>query len=118
MVWEALDAQGTAVWVPPDLSRAWEEHPRNQARISALADDGGRRYDAFWDWVDSHSPVGAATTSTANIPKRLLRRIFNNDEGALGSRATHPPLPLGAPGQRLTARRAGLSRCHPAAAAC
>ncbi len=24
--------------------------------ISALTDDGGRRYDAFWDWVDSHSP--------------------------------------------------------------
>jgi GNAT superfamily N-acetyltransferase len=56
LVWEVGDAKGGAVWVPPDRSEAWKENPWNQPRISALADDGGRRYDAFWDWVDSRSP--------------------------------------------------------------
>jgi GNAT superfamily N-acetyltransferase len=55
-VWETGDANGVAVWVPPDRSEAWEEHPWNQPRISALTDDGGRRYGAFWEWVDSHCP--------------------------------------------------------------
>jgi GNAT superfamily N-acetyltransferase len=56
LVSEAGDAKGAAVWVPPERSAAWQEHPWNQPRISALTDDGGRRYDAFWAWVDSHSP--------------------------------------------------------------
>jgi hypothetical protein len=56
IVWEAGDAKGAAVWVPPDRSEAWEDHPWNQPRISALTGDRGRRYDAFWDWVDSRSP--------------------------------------------------------------
>jgi GNAT superfamily N-acetyltransferase len=56
IVWQTDDAMGAAVWVPPSRSAAWQEHPWNQPRISALADDGGRRYDAFWDWVDAHSP--------------------------------------------------------------
>jgi ribosomal protein S18 acetylase RimI-like enzyme len=55
-VWEAGTAQGAAVWIPPDRSEAWENHPWNQQRIHGLTDDGGRRYDTFWDWVDSHSP--------------------------------------------------------------
>ena len=44
IVWQASRAKGSAVWVPPDRSEAWEEHPWNQARIRALADDGERRY--------------------------------------------------------------------------
>jgi GNAT superfamily N-acetyltransferase len=56
VVWEAGDAQGAAVWVPPDRSPPWEQHPWNQPQISALTDDAGRRYDTFWTWVDSHSP--------------------------------------------------------------
>ncbi len=56
IVWEAGDAQGAAVWIPPEQFAAWQQHPWNQPRISALTDDGGHRYDAFWDWVDSHNP--------------------------------------------------------------
>jgi GNAT superfamily N-acetyltransferase len=57
LVWEAGHADGAAVWVPPDRrSLAWKDHPWNQARINLLTDDGGRRYDAFWGWVDSRSP--------------------------------------------------------------
>jgi GNAT superfamily N-acetyltransferase len=57
LVWEAGRAEGAAVWIPPGRSEAWESHPWSQARILALADDGGRRYDAFWDWVGAHEPA-------------------------------------------------------------
>jgi GNAT superfamily N-acetyltransferase len=56
LVLEAGAATGGAVWIPPGQFESWESHPWNQARIEALADDGGRRYDAFWRWVDEHSP--------------------------------------------------------------
>src|SRR4051794_16012299 len=57
MVWEAGAARGAAVWVPPRESEAGGDHPWwNQPRIDALTEDGGRRYEAFWDWVDSHTP--------------------------------------------------------------
>jgi GNAT superfamily N-acetyltransferase len=45
------------VWVSPAQAHAWEAaDPWSQARIGALTDDGGRRYDAFWEWVDSRTP--------------------------------------------------------------
>lgn len=58
VVWEAGQADGAAVWNPPEQREAGEHHPWNQARILALADDGGRRYEAFWDWVATHDPPG------------------------------------------------------------
>ena len=60
LVWEAGWAEGAAVWIPPEHSEAWERHPWNQTRIRALADDGGRRYDAFWHWVGAHDPAEPA----------------------------------------------------------
>jgi GNAT superfamily N-acetyltransferase len=56
-VWEAGQAEGAAVWIPPGQSEGWEGHPWNQTRILALANDAGRRYDAFWDWVATHDPT-------------------------------------------------------------
>jgi GNAT superfamily N-acetyltransferase len=56
LVLEAGAAHGGAVWIPPEKFDSWESHPWNQPRIDALNDDGGRRYGAFWRWVDSHSP--------------------------------------------------------------
>ena len=57
VVWEAADGRGAAVWVSPAQAHAWEAaDPWSQARIGALADDGGRRYDGFWEWVDSRTP--------------------------------------------------------------
>jgi GNAT superfamily N-acetyltransferase len=57
VVWEIVDGKGAAVWLPPGQSETWgEEHGWNQPRISALMSDGGRRYDAFWEWVESHAP--------------------------------------------------------------
>jgi hypothetical protein len=55
LIWEAERAEGAAVWIPPGRSETWESHPWNQARILALADDGGRRYEAFG--------IGSARTS-------------------------------------------------------
>jgi GNAT superfamily N-acetyltransferase len=56
LVWEAGDANGAAVWIPPGSSDHWVEHPWSQPRILELSDDGGGRYDAFWTWVESHIP--------------------------------------------------------------
>lgn len=56
LVLEAGEARGAAVWVPPLLFETWDGHPWNQPRISLLTDDGGRRYDAFWSWIDTHTP--------------------------------------------------------------
>jgi hypothetical protein len=71
LVWEAFDAKGAAVWVPPERSQAWENHPWNQARISALTDDGARRYDAFWDWSTRTVPRSRSGSWT---PSRSSRR--------------------------------------------
>jgi ribosomal protein S18 acetylase RimI-like enzyme len=59
LVWEAAAAHGAAVWIPPQRFATWDSHPWNQPRIDALSDDGGRRYDAFWRWVDTHTPDDA-----------------------------------------------------------
>lgn len=57
VVWEVGDAEGAAVWVAPDQSEDWmAADPWNHPRIRALADDSGRRYSAFWDWVGSQEP--------------------------------------------------------------
>ena len=57
VVWEVADGSGAAVWVLPSQMHSWEAaDPWNQARIGALTDDGGRRYDEFWAWVESRTP--------------------------------------------------------------
>jgi GNAT superfamily N-acetyltransferase len=56
LVWEAGTASGAAVWIPHGRFDTWGDHPWNQPRIHAEADDGGFRYNEFWRWVDMHSP--------------------------------------------------------------
>jgi GNAT superfamily N-acetyltransferase len=51
LVLEAGDGDGAAVWVPPGVEAPW-----GQERIGAVGDDGGARYDGFWDWVGTHEP--------------------------------------------------------------
>jgi ribosomal protein S18 acetylase RimI-like enzyme len=56
LVLEAGRANGAAIWIPPGGLEVWEDHPWNQPRIHALTEDGGQRYEAFWRWVDTHTP--------------------------------------------------------------
>jgi GNAT superfamily N-acetyltransferase len=57
VVWEAADGMGAAVWVSPGQVEAWTAtNAWAQTRIGALTDDGGRRYDGFWAWVESRTP--------------------------------------------------------------
>jgi GNAT superfamily N-acetyltransferase len=57
VAWEVDDGLGAAVWMAPGQPEAWgTDHPWHQPRISALTDDGGHRYDAFWGWVESRTP--------------------------------------------------------------
>jgi len=54
IVWEAGEALGASIWFSPD-DRAVHDH-----RVNALTDDDGRRYDAFWEWVDARIPAEPA----------------------------------------------------------
>ncbi len=56
LVWEAGDAGGGAVWIPPGSSDGWDVDPWSQLRILELSADDGGRYETFWDWVESHIP--------------------------------------------------------------
>jgi GNAT superfamily N-acetyltransferase len=77
LVWEAGEADGAAVWIPPGESETWAAHPWSQERILALGDDGGARYDAFWDWVAANEPTDPAwqLDSIAVEPERQGRGI-------------------------------------------
>lgn len=55
-VWEAGEAMGVLVWVPPDRMDALEEAQLALGSVYAQGADGGRRYDALWDWVASREP--------------------------------------------------------------
>jgi GNAT superfamily N-acetyltransferase len=57
LVWESATGRGAAVWVPPGQFQDWAVHPWSQPQITALTEDGGRRYRVFWDWVDSYHPA-------------------------------------------------------------
>jgi GNAT superfamily N-acetyltransferase len=45
------------VWIGPGQRDAWERDPWDQPQILAEAEDGGRRYQAFWEWVATHEPT-------------------------------------------------------------
>jgi ribosomal protein S18 acetylase RimI-like enzyme len=56
-VWEVPPALGVAAWVPPGDGAAYLEVDREvRAAIGALTDDGGARYVALWDWLDTQLP--------------------------------------------------------------
>jgi len=57
MVWEAGDALGALIWVPPDEMDVWHEAQMNNAAVHELTDDGGLRHARFWDWVESKVPA-------------------------------------------------------------
>jgi ribosomal protein S18 acetylase RimI-like enzyme len=57
-LWEAGDAAGVALWIPPDGGERFLEIERGtRDAIDAMANDGGVRYRAFWDWIEDHLPT-------------------------------------------------------------
>jgi len=57
MLWEAGRARGAAVWIPADADAAFM-HALDASRssIHTLTNDGGHRYDAYWEWVSARVP--------------------------------------------------------------
>ncbi len=57
-LYEAGDAAGAAVWVPPghDHSLA-DQNAALQEAFHALAPDGGIRHDALWGWIEDGMPA-------------------------------------------------------------
>jgi ribosomal protein S18 acetylase RimI-like enzyme len=58
VVWETADGLGALVLVPPEEARTWDEALAQieDLRTNQVTDDGGRRYERFWDWVASKLP--------------------------------------------------------------
>jgi hypothetical protein len=57
MLWEAGRARGAAVWIPADADNAWTQAvDASRPSVHTLTSDGGRRYDAYWEWVGARIP--------------------------------------------------------------
>jgi len=56
--WLADEGAGVAAWLEPAEAERFAELERpTRDLIRPLTDDGGVRYDAFWDWLGSHVPA-------------------------------------------------------------
>ena len=56
-LWEAGDAAGVALWIPPDgEARFLEIELESRDAIDPMTEDDGIRYRAFWDWIEDHLP--------------------------------------------------------------
>ncbi|MDH4113408.1 MAG: GNAT family N-acetyltransferase [Actinomycetota bacterium] len=57
MVWEAGDADGVAVWVPPGGDeRLIASDKAVRGRLATLTFDSGKRYGIIWDWIEAQFP--------------------------------------------------------------
>jgi GNAT superfamily N-acetyltransferase len=57
MIWEAGDAEGFAVWIPPGAADdMFASDAAVQLTLAPLTDDDGRRYAALWEWIESQVP--------------------------------------------------------------
>ena len=57
IVWETGDGHGALVLVPPKQADAWDDaNAHIEDSTTHETDDGGRRWERFWDWVASKIP--------------------------------------------------------------
>jgi GNAT superfamily N-acetyltransferase len=57
MLWEAGPGLGAAAWFPPGEDESFVEIDREvRRRMASLFDDGGGRYESFWDWLTKCMP--------------------------------------------------------------
>lgn len=57
IVWESADGHGALVLVPPEEADALDDALAiDDSKTHKVTDDGGRRYELFWQWVGSNFP--------------------------------------------------------------
>jgi len=57
IVWESSDGHGALVLVPPEEAGALDNALAiDDSKTHQVTDDGGRRYELFWEWVGSNIP--------------------------------------------------------------
>jgi GNAT superfamily N-acetyltransferase len=57
IIWETTDGHGALVLVPPEQQNALDDALHvGDLRTHDVFDDGGRRYELFWEWVASRIP--------------------------------------------------------------
>jgi ribosomal protein S18 acetylase RimI-like enzyme len=57
IIWESTDGNGALVLVPPEQQDALDDALHlDDSRTHNVFDDGGRRYELFWEWVASKIP--------------------------------------------------------------
>src|SRR5215469_1180740 len=57
IIWESTDGRGALVLVPPEQRDALEDALHlDDSRTQNVFDDGGRRFELFWEWVASKVP--------------------------------------------------------------
>jgi GNAT superfamily N-acetyltransferase len=60
VILEAGDAEGFAVWIPPgSAAEMFDSDHDARHELAAFTDDGGRRYDLLWSWIESRVPGDA-----------------------------------------------------------
>lgn len=58
VVWEAGDGDGFAVWIPPGTAEdMFESDHAVRDELATVTDDGGRRYDVLWSWIEERVPT-------------------------------------------------------------
>ena len=76
IVWETADGHGALVLVPPEQADAWDDaNARIEDSTTHETDDGGRRWERFWEWVASkiaQEPSGISTPSRSNPVGRAM----------------------------------------------
>jgi ribosomal protein S18 acetylase RimI-like enzyme len=57
VLWKIHGCDGGAAWLPPRVAGQFAEIEQStRASINPLTSDGGARYGAFWDWLNTHLP--------------------------------------------------------------
>lgn len=57
IIWETTDGNGALVLVPPEQQKVWDDALHaDDLRSHNVFDDGGRRFEFFWEWVASKIP--------------------------------------------------------------
>ena len=56
VVWEAGPGLGAMVLVSDDRMADWEAAVLDESLVAEIADDGGARHVAYWNWVTSRLP--------------------------------------------------------------